>query len=124
MDRPAKNTFRIGNQECPIDYAFVNTWFFGEVLDFEVEHIEGSDHWPLRLAIRSAGKTQKEREKALIVLVEYPRRITTRLTESSTEVLNNLIVNYPILSMEEDPEDIFKVYNNGIALMVNCLKTK
>ncbi|KAJ1126518.1 hypothetical protein NDU88_004925 [Pleurodeles waltl] len=24
-DRPAKKTFRTGNQECPIDYAFVNT---------------------------------------------------------------------------------------------------
>ncbi|KAJ1127503.1 hypothetical protein NDU88_005902 [Pleurodeles waltl] len=71
MDCPAKKTFRIGKQECPIDYAFVNTWFFGEVLDLEVKHIEGSDHWPLRLAIRSAGKTPKEREKALIVVVEY-----------------------------------------------------
>ncbi|KAJ1151561.1 hypothetical protein NDU88_004341 [Pleurodeles waltl] len=81
MDRPAKQTFGIGNQVCPIDYAFVNTWSFGEVLDFEVEHIEGSDHWPLRLTIRSADKTQKEREKALILLVECPRRITTRLRE-------------------------------------------
>ncbi|KAJ1131040.1 hypothetical protein NDU88_009383 [Pleurodeles waltl] len=25
-DCPAKKTFRTGNQECPIDYAFVNTW--------------------------------------------------------------------------------------------------
>ncbi|KAJ1104264.1 hypothetical protein NDU88_001676 [Pleurodeles waltl] len=81
MDRPAKWTFRIGNQVCPIDYAFVNTWSFGEVLEIEVEHIEGSDHWPLRLTIRSADKTQKEREKALIALVEYSRRIMTRLIE-------------------------------------------
>ncbi|KAJ1129392.1 hypothetical protein NDU88_007763 [Pleurodeles waltl] len=48
---PAKQTFRIGNQICPIDYAFVKAWSFGEVQDFEVEHIEGSDHWPLRLTI-------------------------------------------------------------------------
>ncbi|KAJ1207258.1 hypothetical protein NDU88_002650 [Pleurodeles waltl] len=100
MDHPAKQTFRIGNQICPIDYAFV--------LDFEVEHIEGSDHWPLCLIIRSADKTQEEREKALIVLVEYPRRIMTRLTESSLEALNELIVNYPNLSVEEDLKDMFK----------------
>ncbi|KAJ1192827.1 hypothetical protein NDU88_002134 [Pleurodeles waltl] len=48
MDRPAKQTFRIGNQVYPINYAFVNTCFFRDVLDFEVEHIDGSDHWPLR----------------------------------------------------------------------------
>ncbi|KAJ1215546.1 hypothetical protein NDU88_003154 [Pleurodeles waltl] len=68
-DRPAKQTFRIGNQICLIDYAFVNTWSFGDVQDFEVERIEGSDHWPLRLTIRSADKNQ--REKVLIALVEY-----------------------------------------------------
>ncbi|KAJ1115736.1 hypothetical protein NDU88_003958 [Pleurodeles waltl] len=122
MDRPAKQTFRIGNQACPIDYALVNTCFFKDVLDFQVEHIEGSDHWPLRLIIRSADKTQKEREKALIVLGEYPRRITTRLTESSLEALNELIVNYPNLSMEEDLKDMFKGFNRGILLMVDCLK--
>ncbi|KAJ1107893.1 hypothetical protein NDU88_005280 [Pleurodeles waltl] len=73
----AKQTFRIGNQIYPIEYAFVNAWSFGEGQDFEVEHREGSDHWPLRLTIRSTDKNQ--REKALIALVEYPRMITTAL---------------------------------------------
>ncbi|KAJ1117849.1 hypothetical protein NDU88_006045 [Pleurodeles waltl] len=90
-DRPAKQTFRIGNQACTIDYAFINTCFFGEVLDFGVEQTEGSDHWPIRLTIRSADKNKKEREKAPIAQVEYPRRITTRLTESSLKPLNELI---------------------------------
>ncbi|KAJ1181533.1 hypothetical protein NDU88_006740 [Pleurodeles waltl] len=121
-DRPAKQTFRIGNQTCPIEYAFVNAWSFGEVQDFEVEHIEGSDHWPLQLTTRSTDKIQ--REKAVIELVEYPHRITTRLTESSLGALNELIVNYPNLPLEEDPGDVFKGYNRGIALMVDCLRTK
>ncbi|KAJ1208944.1 hypothetical protein NDU88_004323 [Pleurodeles waltl] len=121
-DCPAKQTFRIGNQICPIYDAFVNAWSFGEVQDFEVEHIEGSHHWPLRLTIRSTDNNQ--REKALIALVEYPRRITIRLTESSLEALNELIVNYPNFTMEEDPRDVFKGYNRGIALMADCLKTK
>ncbi|KAJ1101225.1 hypothetical protein NDU88_006297 [Pleurodeles waltl] len=112
-DRPAKQTFRLGNQICPIDHAFVNAWSFGEVQDFEVENIEGSDHCPLQLTIRSTDKNQ--REKAVIALVEYPRRITTRLTESSLEVLNELIVNYPNFPLEEDPRDVFKGYNKAIA---------
>ncbi|KAJ1141498.1 hypothetical protein NDU88_007828 [Pleurodeles waltl] len=121
-DHPAKQTFRIGNQINPIDYAFVNAWSFGEVQDFEVEHIEGSNHWPLRLTIRSTYKNQIE--EALIVLVEYPRRIMTHLTESSLEALHELIVNYPNLTMEEDPRDMFEGYSRGIALMVDCLKIK
>ncbi|KAJ1182705.1 hypothetical protein NDU88_007888 [Pleurodeles waltl] len=123
-DRPAKKTFRTGNQECPIDYAFVNTWFFGKVQNFEVGDTEGSDHWPLQIIIHSVDKIKKERDKALIVLIEYPRRATTRLTDSSLKALNNLIINYPILNMEEDPNDIFKGYNKSIALMVIYLKSK
>ncbi|KAJ1207091.1 hypothetical protein NDU88_002483 [Pleurodeles waltl] len=107
-DRLAKHTFRIGNQACPIDYGFINNCFFGEVLDYGVEHIEGSDHWPLRLTIRSANKKEKEKEKALIAQVDYPHSKTTRLTESSLKALNELIVNYPSFRMEEDPKDMFK----------------
>ncbi|KAJ1170861.1 hypothetical protein NDU88_002732 [Pleurodeles waltl] len=121
-DHPAKQTFQIGNQICPINYAFVNAWSFGEMQDFEVEHIQGSNHWPVRLTIRPTDKNQKE--KALISLVQYPRRITTNLRESSLEALNELIVNYPNLTMEEDPKYVFKGSNRGITLMVDCLKTK
>ncbi|KAJ1107638.1 hypothetical protein NDU88_005028 [Pleurodeles waltl] len=121
-DRLAKQTFRIVNQICLIDYAFVNAWSFEEVQDFEIEHIEGSDHWPLRLTIRPTDKNQ--REKTLIALVVYPHRITTRLTESSLEALNELTVNYPTLTMEKDPSDVFKDHNRGTVLMVVCLKTK
>ncbi|KAJ1186692.1 hypothetical protein NDU88_003473 [Pleurodeles waltl] len=60
-DCPAKQTFRIDNQICPIDYAFVNAWSFGEVQDFEVEHIEGSDHWPLRLTKQSTDKKSERK---------------------------------------------------------------
>ncbi|KAJ1200430.1 hypothetical protein NDU88_004254 [Pleurodeles waltl] len=121
-DRLAKPIFQIGNQTCPIDYAFVNAWSFGEMQDFEIEHIEGSDHWPLQLTIRSTDKNQ--REKAVIALVEYLRRITTPLTESSLGALNELIVNYPNLPLEKDPRNVFKGYSRGIALIVDCLKTK
>ncbi|KAJ1116833.1 hypothetical protein NDU88_005038 [Pleurodeles waltl] len=122
MDRPAKQTFRISNQACPIDYTFISTWHFGEVLDFRVEHIEGSHHWTLRLTIRSANKAQTGREKALTVQVEYPRRPTTRITESSLEALSEVIVNYTNIRMEEDSKDTFKGYKRGIAIIVDGLK--
>ncbi|KAJ1165078.1 hypothetical protein NDU88_005508 [Pleurodeles waltl] len=124
MNRPAKQTFRIGNQECPIDYAFINTWHFGEVLDFGIEHLEDSDNWPRRLTIGPVNNAQREREKVLTLQVEYPRRITTRIRESSLKVLNELTVNHRDISMEEDLNDTFKGYSREIELIVDCLKVK
>lgn len=50
-DGPARKTFCIGNQNCPIHYAFINAWYFKDVERFEVLQSEGSDHWPLQLVI-------------------------------------------------------------------------
>ncbi|KAJ1188432.1 hypothetical protein NDU88_005193 [Pleurodeles waltl] len=122
IDRPAKQTFRFSDQAFPIECAFINAWYFGEVVDFEVLHLEGSNHWPLQLTLGT--RNNAKRESVVALQVEYPRRITTEIIEDRLKVLNEQMVNYRDNKVKEDLNDVFMGYDRVIEQVADYLKVK
>lgn len=119
-DWPARCTFVNGQQLCPIDYVFTHAWSFGLIKHFEVAKIGGSDHYPLRAELHVT--RGNNRETALQVHVEYPKRLTTRISEEHVEKLRGIQQAIPLEEISSKKGSAW--FETTISTLVDSLRVK